>query len=159
MSAKHCVITCTESEDSDTPYVVTVQDSSRHGVQVNKKKISGPAALEHGDVLTLPFGMDYEFSVLHDGEKPIAPKPAEPKSAKKTPGKRAKSAGKASAGKKKAAPEGDEDAAAKRAKADSGDSPSATKKLFADDANALEEAKQLEDAKKGDEKAPEDGDK
>ena len=97
MSAKHCVITCDEPEGSDT-YVITVTDHSRHGVQVNKKKISGPTTLSHGDVLTLPFGMDYEFLVLDDGAKPMAPKPAEPKSAKKTPGKRAKSVGKASAG-------------------------------------------------------------
>ena len=101
MSAKHAVISCEGGDDGPESYKVTITDHSRHGVMINKEKIpeGKPVPLRHGDVVTLPFNMDYVFKTRgDDGCKPITPPPAEPKSAKKTPGKKraadSKSAGK-----------------------------------------------------------------
>ena len=147
MSAKHAVITCEADVVNPHVYNVTITDHSRHGVMVNKKKIPAgkPHELQHEDLVTLPFGMEYRFELVADGCKPITPPPAEPKSAKKTPGKK-RTAGEKSAVKsarKSAADDGE--AAAKRAK--SSPEESRPKALdFALDAEKLDDAKQLEAA-------------
>lgn len=163
MSAKHCVIAC-DASASDGRYVVTIADHSRHGVKVNNRKISSGEAhrLEHDDVITLPFGMDYKFCFVDGGEKPITPPPAEA-SAKKTPGggrKRPageKSAAKASAKKPSGAAGDGAGALNKRAKSSSPDVEDPSRKRLFEGAGGqrevanggleqIEEVKQLEAA-------------
>ena len=66
MSAKHAVITCEADVVNPHVYNVTITDHSRHGVMVNKKKIPAgkPHELQHEDLVTLPFGMEYRFEVV-----------------------------------------------------------------------------------------------
>ena len=75
MSAKHAVITCEADVVNPHVYNVTITDHSRHGVMVNKKKIPAgkPHELQHEDLVTLPFGMEYRFELVADGCKPITP--------------------------------------------------------------------------------------
>jgi len=73
VSAKHCVISCdvgASSGGGPETYTVTIMDrSSRHGLLVNKIRLlpHEGRVLHDGDLITLPFVMDYVFKVCGDG--------------------------------------------------------------------------------------------
>jgi len=55
---------------------VTISDHSRHGVSVNNDKLEPGEnrELQPGDVVTLPFGMEYKFANITDGRaRPLVP--------------------------------------------------------------------------------------
>ena len=55
---------------------MTISDHSRHGVTVNNDKLKPGEnrALEPGDIVTLPFSMEYKFAIIPGGRaRPLCP--------------------------------------------------------------------------------------
>jgi len=66
--------------DCGAYYTVTISDHSRHGVSVNNDKLKPGEnrALEPGDIVTLPFKLEYKleykFAIIPDGRaRPLVP--------------------------------------------------------------------------------------
>lgn len=76
VSAKHAVITCEvkDAEASPPEFEMKVVDVSRNGLTLNGSKLTKDQyyTLKDGDVLTLPFHLEYRFELNPDGVLPRA---------------------------------------------------------------------------------------
>jgi pSer/pThr/pTyr-binding forkhead associated (FHA) protein len=76
VSAKHAVITCEvkDAEASPPEFEMKVVDVSRNGLTLNGSKLTKDQyyALKDGDVLTLPFHLEYRFELNPEGVLPRA---------------------------------------------------------------------------------------
>lgn len=74
MSAKHAVVTCEvkDAEASPPELEVKIVDLSRNGVTLNGVKLKKDeyVALKDGDVVTLPFHLEYRFELNPEGTPP-----------------------------------------------------------------------------------------
>ena len=74
MSAKHAVVTCEvkDAEASPPELEVKIVDLSRNGVTLNGVKLKKDeyVALNDGDVVTLPFHLEYRFELNPEGTPP-----------------------------------------------------------------------------------------
>ena len=74
VSAKHAVVTCEvkDAEASPPELEVKIVDLSRNGVTLNGVKLKKDeyVALKDGDVVTLPFHLEYRFELNPEGTPP-----------------------------------------------------------------------------------------
>jgi FOG: FHA domain len=74
VSAKHAVVTCEvkDAEASPPELEVKIVDLSRNGVTLNGVKLKKDeyVSLKDGDVVTLPFHLEYRFELNPEGTPP-----------------------------------------------------------------------------------------
>lgn len=66
ISGTHCIIWVVQFDEDSVP-LVYVKDVSLNGTYLNERRLkrNDVALLNHGDILSIPFGLEMEFSAVH----------------------------------------------------------------------------------------------